>query len=154
MFPAEDRNLVAKLHESVRALRAYRVWHLLLMLAGLMSVVPAGSAKAAHCGRAGYLPEWNQTQMAWEGSLSVADPADQWRMRGRGCDGPLCQSRTPEPLTPQSTGAGFTVPMPWRCTAMSFGQLNDDLNSVVAIVEPVMPVSPILDALFKPPRNV
>ena len=153
MFLAEDRNLVALLHEAVRALRAYRVWHLLL-LALVMGLVPSGSVKAAHCGRAGYLPEWNQTQMAWEGSLNVADPADQGRVRGRGCDGPLCQSRTPEPLTPQSNGAGFTAPLPWRCTAIGFGQVEDQLSTAAAVFELVLPESPILDGLFKPPRNV
>lgn len=153
MFSVRPFNLVATLHDGYRAKRAYRVWGF-LAVAAWMSLMPVRTAEAGHCGRAGYLPEWNQSQMAWEGSLNVADPADQWRMKGRGCDGPMCQSRTPEPLTPQSTGAGFTVPMPWRCTALSFGQVADDLSSGVPVVELILPDSPILDALFKPPRTV
>ena len=153
MFSAGPLNLVASLHDRFRAMRAYRVWGV-LVLGALMSFVPSQTVEAGHCGRAGYLPEWNQSQMAWEGSLGVADAGDAWRVKGRGCDGPMCQSRTPEPLTPQSSGSGLTAPMPWRCTALVFGLKQDVLDSGVAGFEAMMPESPVLEELFKPPRCV
>lgn len=153
MFSFEHLNLKPCRHEAIRAASLSGMRRLILIGAFLV-LFQGSSARAQHCGRVGYLPEWNQSQMAWDDAVVALDQADGWRMKGRACDGPMCQSRTPQPLSPHVAGVGATAPMPWRCTAFGICPIQDKLAGHLTDLAFVSPSDPCLDQLFKPPRSV
>lgn len=113
--------------------------------------------KAQHCGRVGYLPEWNQSQMVWETqdqAVSERFDSNTNRIRGTQCEGPLCRSQQPEPFSSTGTTALYWGVLPWRCN----GHMLDlpDVESVFTDLAEKHDViaNPLLDSLFKPPRFV
>lgn len=153
MFFLEHLNLKPCRHETIRAALLSGLRRLIIIVA-LLFLFQGTSARAQHCGRVGYLPEWNQSQMAWDDAVVALDQADGWRMKGRACDGPMCQSRTPQPLSPDVAGVGVTAPMPWRCTAFGISPIQDKLAGSLTDLGTVPPSDPFISQLFKPPRSV
>ena len=136
-----------------------RCWsHLMsLLVVCLVSFGFSNASQAQHCGRVGYMPEWNQSLMSWEGTGTVAPvgpTSDAWRLKGVACEGPLCRSQSPVPFS-QHESSQFTVsPMPWVCTALATNG-DDDQNLLwVLASQESTPLNPVLDSLFKPPRSV
>ena len=113
--------------------------------------------KAQHCGRIGYLPEWNQSQMVWETQDQAGSErfdSNTNRIRGSQCEGPLCRRQQPEPFSSTGTTALYWGVLPWRCN----GHMLDlpDVESVLTDLAETRDViaNPLLDTLFKPPRFV
>lgn len=117
----------------------------------------SSQVEAQHCGRIGYMPEWNQSLMSWEGTGSVSavgTTVDLWRLKGQSCDGPLCRSQVPVPLAPHDSGSGLDSLLPWRCTAFVAACQMDPFIGRLLMGQELAPLDPALDRLFKPPRSI
>ncbi len=117
----------------------------------------SSKVEAQHCGRIGYMPEWNQSLMSWEGTGSVSAVSttdDLWRLKGQSCDGPLCRSQAPVPLAPHDPGSGLDSLLPWRCTAFLAACPMDPFIGRLLMGQELAPLGPALDRLFKPPRSI
>lgn len=128
-----------------------------LVVVCLISLGFSNASHAQHCGRVGYMPEWNQSLMSWEGTGTVAPvgpTSDAWRLKGVACEGPLCRSQSPVPFS-QNESSQFPVsPLPWVCTAFASHGDDDRAGLWVLTSQDVAPLNPVLETLFKPPRSV
>lgn len=127
---------------------------LLFLLVCLQGFLVSPAVKAQHCGRTGYVPEWNQSLMAWESQAEVvSDKFDTvvGRIRTSQCEGPLCSRQQPEPYSTGSSGAVFGGPMPWKCNAILFAVPKVETLSRLTLGELVKFDNPFVEALFKPP---
>jgi len=136
--------------------RCWSQWMSLLVFC-LVSFGFSNVSQAQHCGRVGYMPEWNQSLMSWEGTGTVAPvgpTSDAWRLKGVACEGPLCRSQSPVPFSQHESSQFPVSPMPWVCTALATNG-DDDQNLLwVLTTQESTPLNPVLDSLFKPPRSV
>lgn len=139
----------------VAGLRVFARPALLVMLVLCLQCFAVSTvAKAQHCGRSGYVPEWNQSLMSWESQAQVVSDkfdAETGRIRTSQCEGPLCSRQQPEPFSSGSSGAVFGGPMPWKCNAILFAVPNVETSSRLSVGGFVKVNNPIIQALFKPP---
>lgn len=136
-----------------------RCWSRLmsLLVVCVVSLGFSSVSQAQHCGRVGYMPEWNQSLMSWEGTGTVAPvgpTTDAWRLKGVACEGPLCRSQSPVPFSQHESSQFPVSPMPWVCTALATNSEDDQTSLWVLTTREIAPENPLLETLFKPPRSV
>lgn len=127
---------------------------LLFLLVCLQGFLVSPAVMAQHCGRTGYVPEWNQSQMAWESQAEVvSDKFDTvvGRIRTSHCEGPMCSRQQPEPYSTGSSGAVSGGPLPWKCNAILFAVPTVEPIARLFAGEFVKINNPFIEALFKPP---
>jgi hypothetical protein len=111
--------------------------------------------QAQHCGRPGFMPEWNQTLLSWETStVSITDNIDEQagRIRTSQCDGPLCRSQNQDPLTSGTSAVLKSLNLPWRCNAFLTTTDDYDFNYRRYAFLRITISNPFPDSLLKPPR--
>lgn len=154
---ASPRRIIAKTLQ-VALLAAPRVLarpvSLVLMMLWLQIFAVSPVAKAQHCGRTGYVPEWNQSLMAWESQADVVSDKFETgigQIRTTECKGPMCSRQQPEPYSTGASGAFFGGPLPWKCNGNLLELPVPEPISILAASGMAKVNNPLLGSLFRPP---
>lgn len=147
---AEARHSMARLGRALPFARSRS-----LFLLGFLVWIAPQMAQAQHCGRIGYVLSLETESLSWERNTETDDSAlsrEAARIRKTGCEGPLCRSRTPQPLTPDRGSDSISIPLPWTCTGLASASLSP--NSICRVgFDPFRYLDdPIIEPLAKPPR--
>lgn len=146
---AEARHALARLGQAIPFARIrFFVW------LGFFSLALPQMAQAQHCGRIAYVPSMAGDSLSWErGEADQASMAGGMsRIRKTGCEGPLCRSQTPQPLTPGSVADTPAIPFPWKCTALIMPLCDPDPIARAVLNDSHYFESPCYEPIPEPPR--